>query len=331
MTAFMSCSPRRTVGPCSRSRRRTPIVSAFSRAVSPASGSSRITSSAPVASAIARARAFWSRWGSWPATWLATAPSPSDSSSARPRPRACRSRSRYERDRNSAGASPGAARRWAPMSTFWSTVYSRNSAVAWNVRATPRRQISEGRSPEIRSRLKRISPAVSGTTPVIRLKTVLLPAPLGPMRPWIEPGSIVIERSTTASSPPNRRVTEESSRSKADSRGLGGPSAHLSDEAAGGARQRHEALGREKHREDEDSTEDQDLVVVQLAQELRGDRHEDRPHHRSPHAARAADDGEDHQQHHRLQAEVARVQDLAIVSEEDSGEPGHEAPEDERR
>ena len=52
-------------------------------------------------------------------------------------------------------------------------MYSRNSAVAWNVRAMPRRQISDGRSPEIRSRLNRISPAVRGMTPVIRLKTVL--------------------------------------------------------------------------------------------------------------------------------------------------------------
>src|SRR6267143_3866678 len=217
------------------------------------------------------------------------------------------------------------------MSTFWSTVYSRNSAVAWNVRATPRRQISDGRRPEIRSRLKRIWPAVSGMTPVIRLKTVLLPAPLGPMRPWIESGTIVIERSATASSPPNRRETERSSRSKADSRGLGRPCAQLSENAAGGGRKRHEALGREEHREDEDGAEHQDLVVVELAQELGGDRHEDRSHHRPPHAARPPDDREDDHQHHRLQAEVARVQDLAVVDEEHAGEPGHEAPEDEGR
>src|SRR5882724_11739071 len=290
-----------------------------------------MTSSAPVASAMASASAFWSRCGSWLATWPATAPRPSECKRVSPRSRACRSRSRYERDHESAGPSPGAARRWAPTSTFWSTVYSRNSAVAWNVRAMPRRQISDGRSAEIRSRLKRTSPAVSGMTPVIRLKTVLFPAPLGPMRPWIEPGTIVIDRSATAISPPNRRETERSSRSKAGSRGLRRPSAQPSDKPAGGARKRHEALGREEHREDEHGAEHQDLVVVELAQQLRGDRHEDRPDHRSPHAARSADHGEDDQQHHRFQAEVTRVQDLAIVGEENSGEPGHEAPEDEGR
>src|SRR6267142_631267 len=286
-----------------------------------------MTSSAPVASAMASASAFWSRCGSWPATWRATAPRPSECKRVSPRSRAWRSRSRYERDHESAGPSPGAARRWAPTSTFWSTVYSRNSAVAWNVRAMPRRQISDGRSPEIRSRLKRISPAVRGMTPVIRLKAVLLPAPLGPMRPWIEPGATVMERSATACRPPKRRETPRSSRSKAGSCGCRRPRTHSAEQATGRAGKRHEPLRREEHRQDEDGAEDEDLVVVELAQELRGDRHEDRADHRPPYAAGAADHREDNQQHHGLQAEIARVQDLAVVGEEDACEPGHEAAE----
>src|SRR5258705_1423256 len=289
-----------------------------------------MTSSAPVASAMASASAFWSRCGSWPATWPATAPRPSECRRVSPRSRACRSRSRYERDHESAGPSPGSARRWVPTSTFWSTVYSRNSAVAWNVRAMPRRQISDGRSPEIRSRLKRISPAVRGMTPVIRLKTVLLPAPLGPMRPWIDPGATVMVRSATACSPPKRRETERSSRSKAGSRGRGCASRRPPEQATDRARKRHEPLGREEHRQDEHGAEDEDLVMVELAEELRGDRHHDRADDRSPHAAGAADHGEDDQQHHRLQAEVAGVQDLAVVREEHAGEPAHEAAEHER-
>src|SRR6267142_1458082 len=277
-----------------------------------------MTSSAPVASAMASASAFWSRCGSWLATWPATAPRPSECRRVSPRSRACRSRSRYERDHESAGPSPGSARRWVPTSTFWSTVYSRNSAVAWNVRAMPRRQISDGRSPEIRSRLKRISPAVRGMTPVIRLKTVLLPAPLGPMRPWIEPGATVMERSATACRPPKRRETPRSSRSKAGSCGCRHPRAHSAEQATGRAGKRHEPLRREEHRQDEDGAEDE---------ELRGDRHEDRADHRSPYAAGAADHREDDQQHHGLQAEIARVQDLAVVGEEDACEPGHEAAE----
>src|SRR6266852_5481248 len=278
---------------------------------------------------MARASAFWSRWGSVSATWLATGPRPSASRRVRPRSRARRSRSRYGRDQKRADARPGVVTRWAATSTFWSTVYSRNSVVAWNVRAIPRRQISDGRSPDVRSPLKKTSPAVSGITPVIRLKTVLLPAPLGPIRPWIAPRATVMERSATASKPPNRRETPRSSRSKADSRSCGRPSARSPEKAPGRARKGHQSLGREEHGEDENGAEDEDLVVVELAQELGRDGHEDGPNHRPPDAPRAADDGEDDQQHHRLQAEVAGVKDLAEMGEEDAGEPGNEAPENE--
>src|SRR5262249_20958028 len=137
----------------------------------------------------------------------------------------------------------------------------------------PRRQTSDGGSPEMRSRLKRISPALSAVTPVIRLKTVLLPAPLGPMRPWIDPAATVIGRSATACTPPKRRETPRSSRSKAGSRGRRRPAAQSLAQAPRCARQRHEALGREQHRENENGAEDEDLVVMELAQELGGDRH----------------------------------------------------------
>src|SRR3989441_12616160 len=175
----------------------------------------------------------------------------------------------------------------------------------------PRRQISDGRSPEVRSPLKNTAPAFSGMTPVIRLKPVLLPAPLGPIRPWIALRATVIERSATASKPPNRRETPRSSRSKADACSVRHPSAQSPEKAPGRARKGHQSLGREEHGEDEDGAEDEDLVVVELAQELGRDGHEDGPDHRPPDAPRAADDGEDDQQHHRLQAEVAGVKDLA--------------------
>src|SRR5438128_3752347 len=193
----------------------------------------------------------------------------------------------------------------------------------------PRRQISDGRSPEVRSPLKNTAPAFSGMTPVIRLKTVLLPAPLGPIRPWIAPRATVMERSATASRPPNRRETPRSSRSKAGSRLFRRPSEEPPEKAPGRAGKSDQSFGREEHGEDEHGAEDEDLVVMQLAQELGRDGHEDGSHHRPPDAARAADDREDDQQHHRLQAEVAGVKDLAEMGEEDAGEPGDEAPEHE--
>jgi hypothetical protein len=80
----------------------------------------------------------------------------------------------------------------APSATFSSTVISGIILTCWKVRETPRRAISrEGRPLTVfaaelhRARLLRAS------TPVIRLKVVDLPAPLGPIRPTICPARIV--------------------------------------------------------------------------------------------------------------------------------------------
>src|SRR5438445_12554163 len=135
----------------------------------------------------------------------------------------------------------------------------------------PRRQISDGRSPEVRSPLKNTAPAFSGMTPVIRLKTVLLPAPLGPIKPWIALRATVIERSATACRPPNRRLTPRSSRSKADSHCSRVFAAPHPEEAPDRGRKGHQSLGRPEHGENEDGAEDEDLVVMQLAAELARD------------------------------------------------------------
>ena len=54
-----------------------------------------------------------------------------------------------------------------------------------------------------------IRPAVGRSAPAIRLNTVVLPAPLGPMSPVIVPGRTRKETSSTARWPPKRRVTPE--------------------------------------------------------------------------------------------------------------------------
>ncbi len=132
--------------------------------------------------------------------------------------------------------------------TLSSTVNSRKKVVAWNVRAMPRRQISEGRNPEMRSPLKWISPEVTGNTPVIRLNTVLLPAPFGPIRPWIVPALTVIENAATACRPPNRLPTSRSSRSNAGPQGgrpvLRPPPAEAAGHPPG---QRHQPVREAQH------------------------------------------------------------------------------------
>ena len=54
-----------------------------------------------------------------------------------------------------------------------------------------------------------ISPVVGVSNPDIALKIVVLPAPLGPMRPTMVFGSIVKKTSSSAVSPPNFTVKFE--------------------------------------------------------------------------------------------------------------------------
>ena len=46
-------------------------------------------------------------------------------------------------------------------------------------------------------------PLVTGSARLIRLKNVVLPAPLGPMMPVIDPASTAKSTSSTAHNPPN--------------------------------------------------------------------------------------------------------------------------------
>src|SRR3989442_5984058 len=222
-----------------------------------------------------------------------------------------------------------AACRWDAMRTLSSTVDSRNSVVAWNVRAIPRRQISEGRRPDTRAPLKTISPEDSGSTPVSRLKTVLFPAPFGPIRPWIVRGATVMEGRVTACRPPKRLLTPRRSRSNARSYRPGLGAATPVERARDAARQRHQPLREHEHDDHEHRPVDEDFVVVQLAEELGGDREHERADDRAPHRLRAANDREDDQQHHRLQTKVTRVQHLVRVRKEDAGQAGEEATEHE--
>src|SRR5437763_3888304 len=61
-----------------------------------------------------------------------------------------------------------------------------------------------GKSPAISAPSNRIEPAVGGSVPESRLKIVLLPEPLGPIRPRISPCSTLNDTLFTAVKPPNR-------------------------------------------------------------------------------------------------------------------------------
>ena len=96
----------------------------------------------------------------------------------------------------------------APIATLSSTVRSGNGRTIWNVRARPRAADVLGR---LRRRCaapsKRMSPASGLNTPAMRLNSVVLPAPFGPMTAKISPGATASDTSSTATSPRKRFVT----------------------------------------------------------------------------------------------------------------------------
>src|SRR5262249_4943921 len=88
---------------------------------------------------------------------------------------------------------------------FW------KSRIDWKVRAMPRETIACGRRPTRLPPSRRMSPSSGRSSPVIRLKTVVFPAPFGPMSPTIPPAGITRSTSLTATRPPNRRVSPRTS------------------------------------------------------------------------------------------------------------------------
>src|SRR5262245_31639319 len=73
-----------------------------------------------------------------------------------------------------------------------------NNVLIWNVRASPRRTRSCGPSAVMSSPARKICPALGATMPVIRLMSVVLPAPFGPISATRAPtgSSISIPRRT---------------------------------------------------------------------------------------------------------------------------------------
>ena len=80
------------------------------------------------------------------------------------------------------------------------------SFTCWNVRAMPLAAIWRGANVVMSSSRNRIRPAFGFAVPVIRLSSVVLPAPFGPIRPRTSPGLTSKLTSLTAANAPNRLV-----------------------------------------------------------------------------------------------------------------------------
>ncbi len=113
--------------------------------------------------------------------------------------------------RNSAAHRPVRTWRWRPARAFSSTVFSANTCVVWKVRLRPSFATRCGPNPLVLRPSTWMVPAVGGITPLIRLNSVLLPEPLGPMTLKISPRFTRRLTSRTARRPPNALVTPCSS------------------------------------------------------------------------------------------------------------------------
>src|ERR1039457_6350668 len=106
----------------------------------------------------------------------------------------------------------------APTRRFSRTVRPPNTLACWKVRTMPCRATTCGRWPTISRPSKRTDPRVGLATPLIRLITVDLPAPFGPIRPVIVPRRTSKVASCTARTPPKWQAA-----ALAPARACGGP------------------------------------------------------------------------------------------------------------
>src|SRR2546429_1316188 len=83
-------------------------------------------------------------------------------------------------------------------------VRRRNGRGIWKVRPIPPLMMACGACPAISDPANSIEPAVGTSVPDSMLKIVLLPEPLGPIRPRISPCSTLNDTLLTAVKPPKR-------------------------------------------------------------------------------------------------------------------------------
>src|SRR5215475_8183189 len=95
------------------------------------------------------------------------------------------------------------------MTTLSRTVMPLKIVVSWKVLTMPLRAAMCGERPEIRSLRSRTSPELGARKDEISLKSVDLPAPLGPMIETISPSVTSKETSLTATRPPKRLLRRD--------------------------------------------------------------------------------------------------------------------------
>src|SRR5438034_5150104 len=200
----MSCSMMSTVMAGSRPRRRS-AMSWDSLGERPAVGSSsRSTRGWPArASAISSWRC--SPWERFLTVVAARSSSPTARSAAR-----ARSFNRVNRSSERSMTNFVRVSAWTASRPFSSALKLGKRLVTWKVRASPSAARRCGGS-SVTSWSKRwMAPELTSSSPEIRLNSVVLPAPFGPMMARRSPGWTARSTPSTASRPPNDRETRAS-------------------------------------------------------------------------------------------------------------------------
>src|SRR5207302_6110055 len=297
-TTSMSCSTRSTLRSPARSiALRICAARSVSSSDSPCVGSSSISSRGFCAMAMATSSSRWS---------------PCDSVSAG------MSAKRVSRRCSSASSAMAAARRasraCAARRTFSRALSAGKIWHRWKVRAMPLRATRWTGKPVIFSPAKTTSPACGFSTLVIRLNSVDLPAPFGPMTARISPGSSCMSSASTAMSAPKRRVSP------------------LHSSSGMASSQKSQDSLREEHDEgDEDRAEDERPQVRHLRQLMLEEHEEQRAEHRADERARAADH---HHDEHVAGSEPEEELRRGVAREagvERAGEPAEAVGEHDRR
>src|SRR5438046_3685552 len=198
----MSCSTITSVSAGAR-RRRSRAVCLVSSGDMPAVGSSRSRSSGSATRAMAISSRRLSPWASVPASWPAHSARCTWSSTASTR----RSTSSLVALGRATGEPELRARPQAMSATFSRTVSLGKTCEIWNERTMPRRKTAGEARPVMSHPLNMIIPVVGTRAPVIRLNSVVLPAPFGPMIERTSPCSMLRLTRFTAARPPKRRVS----------------------------------------------------------------------------------------------------------------------------
>src|SRR5260370_19833189 len=162
--------------------------------------------------------------------------------------------------------------------------------------------------------------------PVMTLTRVVLPAPFGPIRPWIDPLSTSSDTPSTARTPPKWRW--RLSRRRSNDSGSGPPRRPDDRQAAAAD---DPLRPEDDHRDQEDSADDVDVHADGLKDpwQQRDDQCSD---HRPEHVAAAAEDGEGQNLDRACHAvlRVSRVDKEVQVGFERAREPSDDGAQNER-